>query len=196
METLCLVSSAFRDIALEVACKAFGIECGENHLSYPRYARDCDGRCANVTSLFSSSSTESTVVFARLRFMRQRILKPSILLVRPMKDDLVSGYTVYMEVVNLRLTTLYTSANVFQRVHQTMLLFLKNALTHCGKIEPPGVADLLRSLLSDEIDILKIGTVLTYLWAEDMKSSLRAGHCSRSDGIDCPYCSLEEHPEL
>ena len=39
METLCLVSSEFRYIAIEVACKAFGIERRENLLSYPRYAR-------------------------------------------------------------------------------------------------------------------------------------------------------------
>ena len=38
METLCLVSSAFRDITLEVACKAFGIQREENHPNYSRYA--------------------------------------------------------------------------------------------------------------------------------------------------------------
>jgi len=46
METLCLVSSAFRDIALEVACKAFGIRREEDHPNYPRWACDyerCDG---------------------------------------------------------------------------------------------------------------------------------------------------------
>ena len=55
METLCLVSFAFRDIALEVAFKAFGIERGENHANYPRCACDCeacDGPCANVTFCF------------------------------------------------------------------------------------------------------------------------------------------------
>ena len=44
METLCLVSSTFRDITLEVACKAFGVEREENHRNYPRWAY-CDGRC-------------------------------------------------------------------------------------------------------------------------------------------------------
>ena len=41
METLCLVSSGFRDITLEVACKAFAIEREENLSNYPRCVRDC-----------------------------------------------------------------------------------------------------------------------------------------------------------
>ena len=82
-------------------------------------------------------------------------------MVRPVNDNLVSGYTVYMAVEHLRLTTVDTSADVFQRVHKIMLLLLENALTHCGKMKPSGVADLLKCSLSDEIDILEIGTVLT-----------------------------------
>ena len=172
METLCLVSSGFREIALKVACKAFGIQHKENHLSCPRYACDCDDRCPNVTSFSSSSSSEPATAFARLWFTRQNILKPSI--IPPIKDNLVSGYTVYMAVINLRLTTFDTfgNSNVFQKVHQTMLMLLENALTHCRKIEPAGVADLLKSSLNDEIDILRIGTVLTsYLGAKYMMSS-------------------------
>ena len=49
METLCLVSSTFRDIALEVACKAIGLEGEENHPNYQRCVGDvrgCDSRCS------------------------------------------------------------------------------------------------------------------------------------------------------
>ena len=46
METLCLVSSAFRDITLEVACKAFAIEREENPLNYSRSVHNC--RPANM----------------------------------------------------------------------------------------------------------------------------------------------------
>ena len=184
METLCLVSSAFRDIALEVACKAFGIQREEGHPNYPRYAYDCDGgRCANVTTFFSSSSTEPALVFAKLWLLQERRLTPMI--VKPIKDDLVSGYTVYMTVVDMRLNSIYESPDVFLRGHQLMLPLVETVLTHCGTIEPLGVAEFLRSLLSDEIGILKIGTTPTsYLWGKDIKSSLRAGRCSRSDGIE------------
>ena len=42
-----------------------------------------------------------------------------------------------------------------------MLLLLEKVIQRCGTIEPSGVGDLLRSSLSDEIEIVKIGTVLT-----------------------------------
>ena len=47
METLCLVSSAFRDIALEVACKAFGVEREENQWA----CNDVNAVMINVTFL-------------------------------------------------------------------------------------------------------------------------------------------------
>lgn len=42
-----------------------------------------------------------------------------------------------------------------------MLLLLEKVIQRCGTIEPSGVGDLLRSSLSDEIEIVKIGMVLT-----------------------------------
>ena len=98
--------------------------------------------------------------------MHKHILNPSIVL--PIKDDLVS---VYMVVVNLRLNAIHDTPHLFQKGH-TLLLLIKIVLMHCRTMEPSEVADLLRSKLSDEIDILKIGTVLTsYLWVKDNKSS-------------------------
>ena len=91
--------------------------------------------------------------------MHQSIVEPSIAL--PIEHDLISGYNVYMAVVNRRLDAIYDSAEVFQTGHQTLLLLVGTVLMHCSAIKPSGVADLLTSSLNDEIDILRIGTGLT-----------------------------------
>jgi len=135
METLCLVSSAFRDIALEVACKAL--------------------------------SAIPPVVPAKLRSLHSRRLTLPIgqaldrtSIPQLIKDDLVSGYFVYMAAVHLRHNSPQISAYMLKEMHEMILPLLQNTITRCGRMEPPGVGDLLRSSLSDEMDIVKIGMVL------------------------------------
>jgi len=66
-----------------------------------------------------------------------------------------------MAVVNLRHMSAEAGAFMLHKIDQLILPFLEKALTDSGNIEPSGVGDLLRSSLSDEIDVLKIGTVFT-----------------------------------
>lgn len=73
---------------------------------------------------------------------------------------------MYLGAVNLRYMSVNTDADVLQKTHQTMLSLLEKVIPHCGTIEPSGVGDLLRSSLSNEIDIVKIGTVPTSLFLD------------------------------
>ena len=66
-----------------------------------------------------------------------------------------------MAAVNLRQMSVEIDAYMLQKIDQPVLSLLERTLTDCEKIEPLGVGDLLRSSLSDEIDFVKIGIVLT-----------------------------------
>ena len=166
MRTLCLVSSAFRDITLEVACKAFAMERRENQSNYPRCdCEACGSLCVNLT-FFSSSA----MVSAKLRSLHSYKLKPRVnraldhdwpSIFLSTKDDLVSGYSVHLAAVNLRHISVGIGAWILQRMYQLILPLLEGTLTDCGNIEPSGVGALLSSLLCDDIHVVKIGMVLT-----------------------------------
>ena len=65
-----------------------------------------------------------------------------------------------MAAVNLRHMSVEIGGYMLQRIGQLILPLLEKALVDSGNIEPSGVGDLLRSSLNDEIDVVKIGTVL------------------------------------
>jgi len=142
----------------------------------------------SIVTFVSSSSTAPAIVSAKLRSLHSHRLQLYQAQKQPPAprriDDLVSGYFVYMAAIKLRHMSLgrvtainsrqmsvERGAHLLQKIHEIILSVLERALTHSGKIEPSGVGDLLRSSLSDEIDILQIGTVLkSCLWAPDNKS--------------------------
>jgi len=65
-----------------------------------------------------------------------------------------------MAAVDLRYKSTKLSSYTLKRMHDWCLPLLEKALTR-GNMEPPGVGDLLRCSLSDELHIITIGTVLT-----------------------------------
>jgi len=88
----------------------------------------------STVTFVSSSSTAPAIVSAKLRSLHSHRLlyqthkQPPLR--RPLKDDLVSGYSVYMATINLRDLSIETYL-----LHQIILQLLEEVLTHCGNIE-------------------------------------------------------------